>query len=45
MFFNIFSHLFKFEEFENSVKNKDENVTFIKQAYMPEMIEILRKKL
>ena len=45
MLFNIFSHLFKFEEFENIVKNKDENVTFIKQAYMPEMIEILRKKL
>jgi len=34
-----------FEEFENIVKNKDENVTFTKQAYMPEMIEILRKKL
>lgn len=34
-----------FEEFENIVKNKDENVTFAKQAYMPEMIEILRKKL
>lgn len=34
-----------FEEFENIVKNKDENVTFTKQPYMPEMIEILRKKL
>lgn len=34
-----------FEEFENIVKNKDENVTFTKQAYMPEMIEILRMKL
>ena len=34
-----------FEEFENIVKNKDKNVTFTKQAYMPEMIEILRMKL
>lgn len=34
-----------FEEFENIVKNKDENVTFTKQAYMPEMIEILKMKL
>ena len=34
-----------FAEFEDIVKNKDENVTFTKQEYMPEMIEILRKKI
>lgn len=34
-----------FKEFEEMVKNKDENVTFVKQAYMPELIEMLRKKL
>ena len=34
-----------FAEFEDIVKKKDENVTFTKQAYMPEIIEILRKKL
>jgi len=34
-----------FSEFENMVKNKDTNVTFTKQAYMPEIIKILRKKL
>ena len=34
-----------FEEFENIVKNKDENVTFTKNDYMIEIIEILRKKL
>ena len=37
--------LIPFAEFEDIVKKKDENVTFTKQAYMPEIIEILRKKL
>ena len=34
-----------FTELEKIVKNKDTSVTFTKQAYMPEIIEILRKKL
>lgn len=32
-------------ELEEIVKNKDENVTFSKQPYISEVIEILRKKL
>ncbi len=34
-----------FTEFEDIVKNKDKNVTFTKQSYMLEMIEMLRKRL
>lgn len=34
-----------FKEFEYIVKSKDKNVTFTKQPYMPEMIEILRRRL
>ena len=34
-----------FTEFEKIVKNRDTTVTFTKQAYMPEIIEILRRKL
>lgn len=34
-----------FTEFEEIVKNKDISVTFTKQAYMPEIIEILRKNI
>lgn len=34
-----------FTEFEDIVKYKDENVTFTKQSYMLEMIEMLRKRL
>lgn len=34
-----------FPEFENRIKNKDENITFSKQAFMPEILEILRAKL
>ena len=34
-----------FTEFEDIVKNKDKDVTFTKQSYMLEMIEMLRKRL
>ena len=34
-----------FEELENIIKNKYENMTFAKQEYMPEIMKILRKKL
>lgn len=34
-----------FTEFEDIVKRKDKNVTFTKQSYMLEMIEILRRRL
>ena len=34
-----------FTEFQDIVKNKDKNVTFTKQSYMLEMIEMLRKRL
>ena len=33
-----------FEELVNIVNNKDQNVTFTKQSYMPEMIEKLRER-
>lgn len=34
-----------FTQIEDIVKNKDKNVTFTKQSYMLEMIEMLRKRL
>ena len=34
-----------FTEFEDIVKNEDQSVTFSKQKYMTELIEILRKKI
>lgn len=34
-----------FAELENIVKNKNENVTFAKQEYMPDMISILKRRI
>ena len=34
-----------FKEFDKMIENKDKNVTFVKQYYMPELVEILRTRM